>query len=256
MQQYFCRTCNRKFAGKDTLENKHTPTPEIGTALGMFYNGLYLSKISQQIQAIYNDDIGPSTIYYWVKEYSCKAIDIFKRCSLNVGDIWVVDETVINICGQNVWFWDIIDEKTRFLLASHLSKERTIADVAVVMRKALDRTGREPKYILSDSLKAYPKGIQRIFGDRAKHVKSKGFTAEINTNLIERFHGTVKERTKILRGFKSLETAKMILDGFLINYNFFRPHMSLKDTTPAHEAGVKLPFDTWEGLLRILQYGS
>ena len=77
----------------------------------------------------------------------------------------------------------------------------------------------------------------------------KGMTAEINTNLIERFHSTLKQRTKIMRGLKTPESARVILDGFLINYNFFRPHMSLKRKTPAEVAGIKRPVRNWEELV-------
>jgi hypothetical protein len=62
----------------------------------------------------------------------------------------------------------------------------------------------------------------------------------------------LKDRINILRGFKSVDNAILILDGFIINYNFFRPHITLDNTTPAQEAGIDLPFDTWEGLLRYL----
>jgi len=66
-------------------------------------------------------------------------------------------------------------------------------------------------------------------------------------------NGTLKDRINILRGFKTVDTAILILDGFIINYNFFRPHITLDNTTPAQEAGINLSFNTWEGLLRYLQ---
>jgi hypothetical protein len=53
-----------------------------------------------------------------------------------------------------------------------------------------------------------------------------------------------------MRGLKSMETAKMVLEGFVIHYNFFRPHMTLENKTPASVAGIKLPFRNWEGLIR------
>ena len=97
---------------------------------------------------------------------------------------------------------------------------------------------------------AYVQGISGGFD--VADMRPQGFTTEINTNLIERFHGTLKDRINILRGFKSVRTAKLILDGFVVNYNFFRPHMTLNNTTPAQEAGINLTFNTWEGLLRYL----
>jgi transposase InsO family protein len=65
------------------------------------------------------------------------------------------------------------------------------------------------------------------FGADTQHLQSKGFAIKPNTNLIERFHGTLKSRTKVMRGLKSPETALLILDGWLVYYNFFRPHEAL-----------------------------
>lgn len=167
-----------------------------------------------------------------------------------VSDNWVVDETVVKVVG-NMWFWDIIDEGTRFLLASHLSRTRTMADVMTVMSRAHKRAGKAPKFIISDSLGVYPDGIERIFGADAKHIQAKGITHEINTNLIERFHGTLKDRTKVLRGFKTFDTADLLLEGFLVHYNFFRPHMTLQGKTPAKVARINLSFKTWTDFIRL-----
>lgn len=74
----------------------------------------------------------------------------------------------------------------------------------------------------------------------------------INTNIIERFQGTVKERTKVMRGLKTIESAKIISEGFIIHYDFLRPHMTLKNKTPAVTTGLKLPFKTWIELVDYL----
>ena len=97
---------------------------------------------------------------------------------------------------------------------------------------------------------AYPEGVERVYGAEALHIQMKGITREININVIERFHSTLKQRTNIMRGLKSIESAELILGGFVIYYNYFRPHMTLKGKTPAKVAGIKLPFNTWEGLIR------
>ena len=87
---------------------------------------------------------------------------------------------------------------------------------------------------------AYPDAIDRVFGSGNKRVRAKGFTAEVNTNIIERFQGIVKERTKVMRGLKTLASAKVISEGFIIHYNFLRPHMTLKGETPAKVAGFSM----------------
>ncbi len=66
---------------------------------------------------------------------------MLERLEIKVSDTWVVDETMVKVTG-NMWFWDIIDEGTRFLLASHLSRTRGMADVMTVMNRARKRAGK------------------------------------------------------------------------------------------------------------------
>ncbi len=61
---------------------------------------------------------------------------------------------------------------------------------------------------------------------------------------------TLKSRTKVLRGFKTVDTAALISDGFLIYYNYFRPHLSLKGRTPAEVAGINAPVKNWTDVVR------
>ncbi len=252
IQQYLCKDCGRKFNERDTLEGKHTPIHQMGVALSLFYDSLSVAEISQNLVSIFNEFVSPSTIYRWVMQYSQEAIKLLSQYKAKLSDLWVVDETFIRIGGDNYWFFDVIDEGTRFLVNTHLSQTRTIADVVSLFERCSKHTDIIPRYIISDKLASYIDGIERVFGSDAKHIQSQGMTSDININLIERFHSTLKTRLKVIRGLKTRESAEIILDGFIVNYNFFRPHMSLRDKTPAEVAGIKLPFDSWEGLLRSL----
>lgn len=70
-----------------------------------------------------------------------------------------------------------------------------------------------------------------------------------NNQLIERFHGTLEDRVDGMRGLVSPETA--IPRGFVLYYNFLRPHTSLSGRTPAEASGIDLPFeDGWGDLVR------
>ncbi|MHC1686836.1 MAG: hypothetical protein AB9879_03890 [Methanothrix sp.] len=55
-------------------------------------------------------------------------------------------------------------------------------------------------------------------------------------NSIERMHGTFREREKVMRGIKSMETP--IFPGNKIYYNFIRPYSALGGKTPAEAAGI------------------
>ena len=253
VQQYMCNDCGRKFTEKDTLEGKQTPVEEMGAAMSMYYDGLSLSAISRQLEGIYHDFVNPSTIYRWIIQYSQAAAMLLELYKAKVSTQWVVDETVVGISGENYWYWDVIDEGTRFLINTHLSRSRRIVDVVALFQKCRMRTDVIPQTIISDKMSAYIDGIERVFGADTTHVQSHGMASDTNINLIERFHGTLKQRTKVMRELKSEDAARVILDGFVVNYNFFRHHSALGDTTtPAQAAGIWLPFDTWEGLLRSL----
>lgn len=167
-----------------------------------------------------------------------------------MGDTWVADETVLKIEGQNLWFWDILDSSSRFLLASHISLKRTIRDAKTLVERAAYRAGKTPKVIITDKLAAYLDGIELAFGAETKHLPAKRLTARPGTQLIERFHGSLKARTKVMRGLKTRKSAKLITDGWLVHYNFFRPHEALGNKTPAEKAGIKFPFRNWADIVK------
>jgi len=249
-QRWWCKDCKRKFVGADTLYKMKTPIRQIASALSGYYGGMSLDSVSRHLEQQYGNSLTDAGIYNWIIRFTKDAVNEAKAYKPDVGDVWIADETVLKIGGRNVWFWDIIDAKTRFLLASHISTKRTTADALTLMKLAEQRAGKVPELVFTDKLQAYTDGIELAFGAETKHIPSKGFVAPMNTNMIERFHGTLKDRTKVMRGFKSIKTARLILDGWLVHYNFFRPHEGLKDRTPAEVAGIKFAFKDWADVVR------
>jgi putative transposase len=248
IQRFWCNDCHRKFADNDALPNMQTPVEQVGSAVGMFYEGQSLNSICRTLAQIYNSHPSDSTIYRWVTRFSKEAISEANNYKPNVGDVWIADETVLKIGGKNIWFWDIIDSKTRFLLASVVSTNRGTREAKALMEKAQAKAGKTPRIVLTDKLAAYIDGIEQAFGADAKHIQSKPFALNNSTNLIERFHGSLKSRTKVMRGLKSIETAKLITDGWLFYYNFLRPHDTLRKT-PAEAAGIKFSYYNWHDVV-------
>jgi len=245
MQRWWCKDCKRKFADNDAPEGMKTPTVQIASALSMFYEGMSLNAIRRNLDQTYNNYPSDSTVYGWITKYTKIAVSVAKDYKAQVGNIWIADETVLKIGCENIWFWDIIDDKTRFLLASHISINRTTPSARVLMESAEGRAGKVPKTVITDKLQVYLDGIELAFGAETKHIPSKKLTARPGTQLIERFHSTLKARTKVMRGLKKRETATLIMNGWLVYYNFFRPHEGIGNKTPAEKAGVKFPYRNW-----------
>ncbi len=111
--------------------------------------------------------------------------------------------------------------------------------------------GSQPKRIFTDGLEKYREGISFAFdGKKPEYIARVGIKKPHATNnRIERLNGTVRERTKIQRGWKTMETP--LAEGQRIHYNFVKPHEALDGQTPAQAAGVGIQNkDKWLELLK------
>jgi transposase-like protein len=169
-------------------------------------------------------------------------VDNFKA---NTGDTWVAEEMMAKVGGHNVWLWNVMDAKSRYLLAAHISKTRTIWDAQTLLRKAKRRALHPPKRIITDGLKAHQDGIERIFGADTLHTVSEGIRSEINNNLPERLQGTVRERTKVIQGMKTERTAALVMDGFRLHHNHVKPQHGIEGKTPAELVDLPFVFQDW-----------
>jgi transposase-like protein/DNA-directed RNA polymerase subunit RPC12/RpoP len=250
IQEYLCAKCRQKFTARDIPFGMRTPINQVGASLDMYYNGLSLADITRYLKQTHNNPVDRSTVYHWLIRFTREAIRLFEPMKPKVSDTWIADETTIKFQDKLYWIWDIIDRDTRFLLASFLSPNRGTREAKTLMELASERAGKAPKWIITDKLKAYIDGIELVFGAETKHLQTSPFGGVDSTNIIERFQGTVKERTKVLWGFKTPETARLILAGFMVHYNYFRLHISLQKRTPAEVAGIKAPVGNWTELVR------
>jgi len=223
---------------------------QIAASINMFYEGLSIDAIRRHLESLYNICPSDSTVYAWIVRFTEVAAKEVKISNVKVGDFWIVGETVLNINeGKDVWLWDIIDDKTRFLLASLMPSSRTMQNARQLMSRAVKAAGHPPKILNLDKRKAHLDGIEIVFGDDTSHPQQEGFMVEPNMNMIERFHGTLEARTKVIRRMKKNETAKLIMEGWLVHYNFFRPHHELKNKTPGEVAQATFPYKSWQELI-------
>ena len=82
---------------------------------------------------------------------------------------------------------------------------------------------------------------------RVELVKKVGIKARETNNIVERLHETLKERVRPMRGLQTKETARTLLDGCVINYNYVSEHQSIK-MTPAQKARVQIT-NGWSELI-------
>ena len=171
---------------------------------------------------------------------------------VNTGPTRVADEMVVNVGGEKLWLFNVMDSDTRFVLAAYLSPVRTARAAQTTLALARERSATHPAEIKTDGLRSYRQALPRAFPTRVvKHTVSQGIKAEINNNMSERLQGTFRDRDKTLRGLKWRDTGQAYIDGLVLHYNYFRPHESLGDKRPAEAAGAEIPFRSWADVAAV-----
>lgn len=254
-QLYRCKDCRRTFKDDNALFHMKVPAEYVSSALSLYYSGSSITDIRNFLKQEYGYYPSKSVVFQWVDKYTSLASEDFKDCKPKVGDTWIADETVLELDkGIKVWFFDLIDSDTRFLIASRASLTRSGEDAKKLMEDAYKVTGKTPKVIVTDKLRAYLDSIELTFGADTEHKQGGPFkilSSGESTSQIERFHGTIKDRTKVMRSFRGMDTLIQFMNGYLVYYNYFKPHESLGGKTPAEAAKVDYKVKNWKDLSQV-----
>jgi len=111
-----------------------TPANQVSSALNIFYGGMSIKAIRRNLQQEYGNMPSTATICEWIQkftQYATDSIEVYQP--EKIGDTWIVDETVLEIDGQNVWLFDLIDDRSRFLLSTRLTTSRTTRDAQILL---------------------------------------------------------------------------------------------------------------------------
>lgn len=252
VQYYLCKSCGRGFVHNKALPRMRYPIDIVADAVYDYYAGVSLRKIRDGIDQKIGLRPADSAIYSWVKKLTRIGLAEAKKHTPQVGDKWLADECVIKLKdGKKYWLINVIDYDTRFLLVSALSRKRGIKDIKLAFDIARTKANKYPKLMLTDGWKAYEDACELAFASETKHIVTTPFAEkDLSTNVIERWHGTLKDRLKPMRGMDKSETYQLILEGFILNYNYLRPHGSLKDRTPAEVAKIDFPYKSWLDVIK------
>jgi putative transposase len=250
-QVYKCKGCARKSVLNKGFEGMQYDARIVATTLDLYFKGVSLRKITDHLRQFYGLDMNHSSIYRWIVKYTDIMQSYIETLEPKVGNIWHGDEMKVKVKGEWKWLWNMMDEKTRFQLVSMIAETRKTQDAKRTFRKSKEVANKKPRLVVTDGLGAYNKAFNAEFYDRYKnvqHISNVALAGGLN-NSIERMHGSIREREKVMRGLKSMETP--FIEGNKIYYNFIRPHESLGGKTPAEKAGVGVSGENrWMELLK------
>jgi len=250
---YLCRTCGKRFTGNDGFQKRRADPEKIALALDLYFRGLSFRKVVDHFRQVHSLRLSPMTVYRWVTHYSRLAAEWMDAQTARVGSTWHVDETVVNVDGEHRYLWNVMDRDTRFLLATHISQNRSMDNTRAPLRMAKRATPDRPKEVRTDGMMAYHDAIGKEFGHIGgptgwanPHKRVPSIRAKESNNRIERLHGSEKERIKVMRAFDNERGASALAEGWRAHYNLVRTHQAL-GATPAEAAGF-LPLDGFRWL--------
>jgi len=255
-QKYFCKACKRRFV-VDPLKGRKATGKLIALCMDLYYKGLSYRKIADTMYQFYGIDLHHETIRRWINKFMKAMNKYVEQFKPELGKRWQVDEQKVRSDGDWVWCWNAIDNDTRFLIANSVTLHRSDISAKKVFKRIKEVTSDKPEAISTDGLTSYRKAIKKEMGEDVVHIKSVGITDRENNNRVERYHGSWRERDKIMRGLGKPDCIKQMMDNYRLYYNFLRSHQGLDGITPAERAGINLNLgrNRWMGLIeKTLNY--
>jgi transposase-like protein len=228
-QIFKCRDCGRKFR-EGLVKKAHYSAETITLTLDLYFSGLSTRKIARTLSDHFQLELDRSTVYRWIESFVPQISEYVNSLAPTLSETWQADELFVKMKGgeterqykqkNTAYLWNVMDRKTRFLLASRLSEKRSVVTATSAFREAIQNAGESrPEKVFTDGHNSYKDGIEIAFGqDRPQHIARAGMgKPHANNNRVERLNGTLRERMKVQRGWKSMTTP--IAEGQRIAYN-------------------------------------
>ena len=275
VQRYGCKNCNKRFCIDDGFWKMKNHEKKITLCIDLYYKGVSFRKLQEHLRAFYSHNSHYSTIYRWIVKYSTIISKFTDNLQIKSGREIMSDEMEYyrrvskNHKGREQnWFIDTFDIQTRFMIAGEYMKSRTNENLTKILKKTKFKTGEQVEIVTTDGLMGYPAVLKKTFSLQSPYHASSRTKSKIIHNVviasergfnhpIERLHNTIRERTKVMRGFHGcLESAYAIMKGLEINYNFNRKHMALNSKTPAEIAipQLELGINKWLDLIKLSKF--
>jgi len=253
IQRLLCRNCNKTFSTNLGFAKMRNKPQLITSALQLYFTGESLRSI-QKYLLLQGVKVTHKTIYMWIIKYTKVMQNYLKKITPQVGDTWRADEVFVRIRGEMKYVFALMDDETRFWIAQEVADSKDKHDARNLFAMGKQVTGTKPKVLITDGAESFHNGYMKEFWEikrqtRPIHIKHIHLRGDMNNNKMERMNGEFRDREKVVRGIKKKES--VLINGYQMYHNYFRPHMGLNGKTPAEACGVKIEGDNkWMTLIQ------
>ncbi|MBL7147936.1 MAG: IS1/IS6 family transposase [Nanoarchaeota archaeon] len=268
IQRYKCKDCLYRFVEDNGFYRMRNSPQKITLCLDLFFRGISTRKIQEHLQVFYPKNASWVSIYFWIIKYPMIISKFTDSLNLKVGQEVQIDEIEYHrrkshkrkLGVDKNWFIDSIDTTTKFMVTSEYEKSREKENLKRILKSIKNKTENQVKIITTDGLTAYTNVVKKTFGYNnkkgkynIKHNVVNASQGEGFNHPIERLHNSIRHRTKTFRGFHgSIESAKAIMKGIEIYYNFITKHQTI-NCCPYELSipNLQLGINKWLDLIRL-----
>ena len=237
VQLFKCKDCKRKFTSNFGFEKMRYESVIITRALQMYYSKMSVRRIADCFEQE-GIEVSYRAIYDWICKYSKMTSVYLNGIVPRVGDWFRADEVWIKVNGEQKYLFASMDDDTRYWLASDIAETKFQHNADNLLELTKLQAGKNPRIFITDGLPAYMKSSKKVFGKDTNHVRHIHLKGDKNNNKMERLNGEIRDREKVFRGLKKMDTP--IIEGMRVYYNFTKKHGALKGRTPAQEALIEI----------------
>lgn len=260
IQRYSCKKCHKRFVINDGFFRMRNNPAKITASLDLYFKGLSLRKLKDFLGVHFPHNASHMTILRWVRKYSEQIGNFTDKLPVNNSNCITFDEIEYKTKGIRSFFVGVMDLDSRYILSSNYTMDRELGTFITILSNAKRKSINSTFNFYTDGLAIYRKALKKVYKYK-KHAKK--FNHRIIRSQdkkfnwkIERFNNTVRERTKVMRHFGSLDSAKKIMKGFEIYYNFCRNHTGIGCFPYEKVTGLKLGKNKWLDLIRLSNQGK
>ena len=241
IQRYMCKECGKRFSFNIGFERMHATPQMITSAIQLYFTGESFRNVKRFLE-LQGLKISHVAVYKWIGKYTRLMEKYLEKIKPNVGDAWRTDELFLKVKGNMKYLYALMDDETRFWIAQEVLDSKYTANINPLFKKGKEIAGKRPDALISDGAQNFNDAFSKEFytntKPRTKHIRHIRWQGDHNNNKMERMNGEVRDREKVMRGLKKVDTS--VLPGYQIYHNYVRPHEGLDGKTPAEKCGIKI----------------
>jgi len=146
--RYFCTSCKRKFKDDDHMFHMRVPASCVVYVLTSYYTGTTIKGIREDLCRKFNYYPSRATIHLWIDKYTDMAVNMLQNHHPETSEIWILNEIILNLSRQKLFFYEVVDAKTNFILdfITFTGEGNTIR---TLIRSALEKSSIKPELIMA-----------------------------------------------------------------------------------------------------------